>query len=301
MVSSGKIGDLGGQISTVSQSGGPLPAWERPPRAGDGLIPPGERRPPAGEKPPPFWKSLPPQNKRLPLNAEASPPCEQGSPPSNQALPPLQVASLPTNQRSKRHDQASEPANRAFPRPWEWPPLPMNRPSERGSVTRSLLESGGALRLAEPRSLRAAGFMVPMRGPSWSWKRAPLPRPSSPVGARVPVGRVRGGSGFKARRGSGDSHPEAGSQEPGGLPTGTQPPVSSNRICFLTFQIPGGECKRWSQAPVEPLFRLQCRGSAGGVAPPEPRALRVSLPHFPAFREYSGWRRFRRPAPEARR
>ena len=34
-------------------------------------------------------------------------------------------------------------------------------------MPRNILESGGALRLTEPRSLRAAGFMVPMRGPLW--------------------------------------------------------------------------------------------------------------------------------------
>ncbi len=41
-------------------------------------------------------------------------------------------------------------------------------------MARNILESGGAARLTEPRSLRAAGFMVPMRAPSWSWK--PLKR-----------------------------------------------------------------------------------------------------------------------------
>ena len=34
-------------------------------------------------------------------------------------------------------------------------------------MPRNILESGGALRLTEPRSLRAAGFMAPMRGPLW--------------------------------------------------------------------------------------------------------------------------------------
>ncbi len=118
-------------------------------------MPPGKRRPPAGKMPPPLLKSFPPPNKRLPLNAEVLPPCEQASPPPNQAFPPPQIVSLPTIKRVERHNKALEPANRAFQRPWEWPPLPVNH----GVVA-------GILPAVAAASCRSAGGRT-IRQPGW--------------------------------------------------------------------------------------------------------------------------------------